>query len=63
MSYPKTSEQRLIDLYGYTREDLVRLFILCDKNKLRYIEKVADLDQYNANKCYTEMMDENTFVH
>lgn len=63
MSYPKTSEQRLIDLYGYTQEDLLKLFILCDKNKLRYIEKVAQIDQHNATKCYNEMMDENTFVH
>lgn len=64
MSYPKTSEQRLIELYGYSKLELFTLFLTeCGKNKTKYIELVEKLDTMNAAKCYTEMMDENTFVH
>lgn len=63
MSYPKTPEQRLLQLYGYTHEDLLRLFIECERDKSKYMEKLEKLDNHHATKCYTEMMDERTFVH
>lgn len=63
MSYPKTSEQRLIQLYGYTQEDLLKIYVECGKDKSKYIQRVEEIDKQQSLLCYNTMMDENTFLH
>lgn len=63
MSYPKTSEQRLIQLFGYSYDDLMAIWGLCNQNKAEYEKRLEELDRKHSMQCFQMIMDERTFVH
>lgn len=63
MSYPNTPEQRLIQLFGYTQQDLLKIYIECKKDKVKYIERVNQLDSAHSISVFNEMISENFILH
>lgn len=63
MSYPKTVEERLINLFGYTPADLQNLYKECKKDKVKYNDMINRIDNHNSIKVFNDMMDENNMVH
>jgi hypothetical protein len=63
MSYPINPEQRLIMLYGYTPEQLNKIFVDCKRDKAKYMETLNNLDKKIAANVMAQVLDENTFLH
>lgn len=63
MSYPKTSEERLVKLYGFTILDLHRILKECDGDKEKYKIKLEELDEALAASVYTQITSDKFIVH
>lgn len=62
-SYPKTPEERLVKLYGFTIMDLHRIFKECGEDKSKYKIKLEELDEALAASVYTQITGDKFIVH
>lgn len=63
MSYPVTSEERLIKLYGLTVFDVHRIFKECGEDKTKYQIKLEELDDALSASVYTQITSDKFIVH
>lgn len=63
MSYPRTTEERLVKLYGFSLSDLTKIFEECNKDKDKYKKKLEELDNAIAYSVYTQITGDNFIVH
>lgn len=63
MSYPVTSEERLLKLYGFSLAELNKIKHECGGNKDKYLEKVEELDKTIAADVLKQITNTNLFVH
>lgn len=63
MSYPRTSEERLVKLYGFTIFDLNKIFKECNEDKRKYKDKVEELDKALAASVYQQITSDKFIVH
>lgn len=63
MSYPRTSEERLVKLYGFSLSDLIKIFDECNRDKKKYKEKLEILDKALAASVFTQITSDKFIVH
>lgn len=63
MPYPRTTEQRLFQLYGFSLADLEKIYIECGKDKAKYKKKLEELDSALAASVFAQITSENFLVH
>lgn len=63
MSYPRTPQDRLVKLYGFSLSDLNKIYEECDKDKEKYMQKLEQLDNALALSVFTQITSDNFIVH
>lgn len=63
MSYPQTTEERLVKLYGFSLSDLSKIYIECDKDRDKYKKRLEELDKALAASVFTQITSDNFIVH
>lgn len=63
MSYPRTSEERLVKLYGFTILDLHRILLECGEDKKKYKIRLEELDEALSASVYTQITGDKFIVH
>lgn len=63
MSYPRTTEERLVKLYGFSLSDLNRIFLECEQDKKKYQVKLEELDEALSASVYTQITSDKFIVH
>jgi hypothetical protein len=63
MSYPRTTEERLVKLYGFSLSDLTKIFNECNQDKDKYKKKLEELDNALATSVFTQITSDKFIVH
>lgn len=63
MSYPRTTEERLVKLYGFSLTDLTKIYNECNKNKNKYKKKLEELDTALAASVFAQITSDKFIVH
>lgn len=63
MSYPRTTEDRLVKLYGFSLSDLNKIYDECNKDKEKYKKKLEELDFALAASVYSQITSDKFIVH
>lgn len=63
MSYPRTPQDRLIKLYGWTLTDLNKVFEDCGGDKIKYAKKLQEIDTALAASVFAQISDPNFLLH
>lgn len=63
MAYPRTTEERLVKLYGFSLSDLTKIFDECNKDKEKYKKKLEELDMALASSVFTQITSDRFIVH
>lgn len=63
MSYPKTTEERLVKLYGFSLSDLNRIFQECNQDKTKYKVRLEEIEEALSASVYIQITSDKFIVH
>lgn len=63
MSYPRTAQDRLIKLYGFSLSDLKKILDDCGGDVVKYKKKLEEMDMALAASVFAQISDPNFILH
>lgn len=63
MSYPKTVEARLLELYDLSLSDLARIFEECDRDKDKYKKRLEEIETALAASVMAQISSDKFLLH